>query len=64
MSAWVAFRDKVPIQSPYFGFKLTGTIKNDWVKDMKPNEWKWVSVVDKIVKDGDSNQVMFIVDSV
>ena len=64
MSAWVAFRDRVPYPSNNFGFKLTGTVNNDWVRDMKPNEWKWVSVVGKVVKNGDGNHVLYIFDSI
>jgi hypothetical protein len=64
MSAWVAFRDYVPEPSANFGFKITGTVRNEWVKDMVPNKWKWVSVVEKITTDGDRNYVLYIFNSI
>jgi hypothetical protein len=64
MSAWVAFKDKVPSPSSNFGFKMTGVVVNSWVKDMKPNEYKWVSVMGKVVENADSNHVLFIIDSI
>lgn len=43
---------------------MTGVISNDWVDGMKPDEYKWVSVVGKVVQDGDENQVKFIFDEI
>ena len=31
---------------------------------MKPNEWKWVSIVEKITTNGDNNYVLYIFDSI
>lgn len=64
MSAWVLFKDKVPPKSKNFGFKLTGKVRNEWVDGMKPNEWKWISIVEKIIPNGDFNHVFYIIDSV
>ena len=64
MSAWVAFRDTVPRQSSGLGFKITGTVRNEWLRGMRPNQWKWVSIVEKITTNGDRNHVLFIFDSI
>ena len=64
LSAWVAFKDKVPRPSNNFGFKITGTVRNEWLQGMRSNEWKWVSVVEKITTNGDGNHVLFIFDSI
>ena len=53
MSAWVLFKDKVPEKSNMFGFWISGILRNEWVSSMKPNQWKWVSVVQKITTGGD-----------
>jgi hypothetical protein len=54
MSAWVLFKDKVPEKSNMFGFWISGILRNEWVSSMKPNQWKWVSIVQKIRTGGDS----------
>jgi hypothetical protein len=29
---------------------MNNDVKNDWLRGMKPNEWKWVSIVHPIKK--------------
>ena len=43
---WICFdKGMVPQPSDGFGVKIQGKIYNDWAKDCKAKEWKYVSVV-------------------
>ena len=61
-SAWVRFDDQIPAVSANFGFKIHGQVNNDYLNDMVPNEWKYVSYVGPAT-NGDAGYILFIFDS-
>ena len=64
MSAWIKYIDLVPVPTYGHSFKIQGQDDYDWISGMSPNEWMWVSSVNPVVVDGDSNLFIYIFDSV
>ena len=62
LGAWVKFEDQIPPPSNQLGFKITGEVHNEWLADMEPNKWKYISVVAP-VKNKDFGFCLYIFDS-
>lgn len=51
--------DTVPEKNNDLGLLLYGQIKNTWMTDMQPNEWRWVSVLQQVLPGGGDNMIIF-----
>lgn len=64
MSAWVYFEERVPARTSSFGFKIQGTLHNEWVASVRPNTWTLVCAICKSRPGYDGDRHVLIFDSV
>ena len=60
---WIRFIDKVPPPSSNFGLKIHGSIQNEWVRELRPNEWGFVSAIAP-GSNRDGSHLLLIFDSI
>ena len=63
VSCWIKFIDAVPPPSNNFGLKIHGATCNDWVRECKADEWRFVSATRRCT-GGDGTHVLLIFDSI
>lgn len=64
MCAWIQFVDSVPAPSYNFGFKMQGSLVNQWVSSAKADEWSYVHAIAPTHEGGDGDHFLLIFDSV